>query len=547
MDISVVIVSFNVSSFLDQTLATLQEAIDNLAVEVFVVDNASADDSVAMVRRKYPWATLIETGDNLGFARANNRALERVQGEYVLLLNPDTVVGKDTLTTMKAFLDEHPEAGAAGCKVINPDGSLQLACRRGFPTPGVAFYKMIGLSGLFPKSRTFGAYNLTYLDPEQTTEVDAISGSFMMLRKTALDRVGFLDETFFMYGEDLDLCYRIKKDGWKIYYVPLTEIIHFKGESTKTVPTLKSVRDFYTAMRIFVWKHYKKGGATSYIPQWLVIACIYMFMGVVAGLRMINRMRQPLFDLGLLNISLIIGIILRFGVHFENVPGYSHLQWLSIFIVYSTLYMTTFFFLGMYHRYRNDPDRALIGILLGFMFNVFIVNFIKEYNFSRLASFYCWGLNSITISGWRFAHQLLVDMSAKPLSRYAVIVGRLPDAVLLKRAFEKTGSRYGVVGCVEISKDAIRGRELEGLHVLGLIDELGTIIEEYSIHLVIMVGSAIPFSKVLSVGDRFGLTRPDFKFVPELKSLEKVKSNTDLDITMIDIHPGGLIGKTGGT
>jgi len=282
VDLSVVIVSYNVASFLDQTLTTLQESMRELQgeVEVYVVDNASSDESVDMVKRKYPWVRLIESGSNLGFAGANNLALEKVTGRYVLLLNPDTVLQQDTLRTMVDFLDAHPETGAAGCKVINPDGSLQLACRRGFPTPGVAFFKMIGLSGLFPKSKTFGAYNLTYLDPDALTEVDAISGSFMMLRKEVLDRIGYLDDDFFMYGEDLDLCYRIKEAGWKIHYVPATEIIHFKGESTKTVPTLKSVRDFYTAMHIFVGKHYRNR-SKRYPPNWLLIAGIYLGMAVM--------------------------------------------------------------------------------------------------------------------------------------------------------------------------------------------------------------------------------------------------------------------------
>lgn len=538
MDLSVIIVSYNVASFLDQALTTLEEAIGELKVEVYVVDNASTDDSVPMVKRKYPWVKLIENKENLGFASANNRALEMVKGRYILLLNPDTVLRKNTLTTMVEFLDDHPETGAAGCKVINPDGSLQLACRRGFPTPGVAFYKMIGLSGLFPKSKTFGAYNLTYLDPDSVAEVDAVSGSFMMLRKEALDRVGFLDEEFFMYGEDLDLCYRIKQDGWKIYYVPYTEIIHFKGESAKTVPTLKSIRDFYTAMHIFVDKHYRKR-SKKFLPQWLLIAGIYVSMASVYGFRMVKRAWQPITDLLLLNVSLILGILLRFGIRLENAPDYSGLQWMSIFIVYSVLYMSTFYFIGMYHRYRYVPERSLLGIFIGFLFNVFIVNFIKQYNFSRIASFYCWGFNSILISGWRFVYQLFQTGGSGVVRRQAVIVGKLSDAVTLKHILSESETFFcDITGCVEVSQDAIRGRELEGLHVLGLVDELGDIINEYSINVVIMVGSVIPFSKVLSFGGRFGSMRPEFKLVPELKSAGEVKGRKAGGITMIDIGPG---------
>jgi hypothetical protein len=504
-----------------------------------VVDNASSDDSVEKVKRRHPGAKLIVNGENLGFAAANNQALRLASGRYVLLLNPDTVLRRDTIRTMVEFLDEHPDAGGAGCKVINPDGSLQLACRRGFPTPGVAFFKMVGLSGLFPKSRTFGAYNLTYLDPDSVTEVDAISGSFMMLRKEALDRVGFLDEAFFMYGEDLDICYRIKRAGWKIYYVPLTEIIHFKGESAKTVPTLKSVRDFYTAMHIFVEKHHR--GSFRLFPRQLLIAGIYIQMGWVYGLGALAAARQPLFDLLLLNLSLFLGIIMRFGLSVENLPPYSRMQWVSIFLVYSSLYMATFAFLGMYHRYRSIPERALLGVFLGFLFNVLVVYFVKQYNFSRIASFYCWGFNSIFISGWRVALQTVKSGTYGMKPKRALVVGKITDAAAFRRLVSGAGlPRWDIIGCVEVSSDAMRGREYEGLYVLGLIEELRDIIKEYAVDVVIMIGSSIPFSKILSVGGGFGGITPEFKLVPELKL--SPEGADDGPFAMIDIHPGGMFG-----
>jgi hypothetical protein len=539
MDLSVIIVSYNVSSFLDQALATLEDSARGLEYEVFVVDNASSDDSVEMVRRRHSGVRLIENRENRGFAAANNQALSHASGRYVLLLNPDTVLRRDTVPAMIGFLDDHPEAGGAGCKVINPDGTLQLACRRGFPSPGVAFFKMIGLSGLFPQSRTFGAYNLTYLDPDVVTEVDAISGSFMMLRKETLDRVGLLDEAFFMYGEDLDLCYRIKQAGWKIYYVPLTEIIHFKGESAKTVPTLKSVRDFYTAMHIFVEKHYR--GSFRLFPRRLLIAGIYLRMGWVYGFRAVAAAKQPLFDLLLLNLSLFLGIIMRFGLSVDNLPPYSRMQWVSIFIVYSSLYMATFAFLGMYHRWRNVPERALVGVFLGFLFNILVVYFVKEYNFSRIASFYCWGFNSIFISGWRFALQTERAGSLRMKPKRALVVGKISDAVAFRGLSAAAGfPSWEIVGCVEVSPDAIRGREEEGLYVLGLIEELRDIIREYAVDVVVMVGSSIPFSKILSMGGRFGVTTPEFKLVPELKSGPGGAESGPL--TLIDIHPGGMFG-----
>ena len=540
MDISVVIVSYNVSSFLDQALTTLKDSAQGLDYEVYVVDNASTDESVSMIRDKHSLVKLIENDSNVGFARANNQALKKVNGRYVLLLNPDTVLRRDTLKTMISFLDEHTDAGIAGCKVLNPDGTLQLACRRGFPTPGVAFFKMIGLSDLFPKSKTFGAYNLTYLDPDSLAEVDAVSGSFMMIRKEVIDKVGFLDENFFMYGEDLDICYRAKQAGWKVFYMPQTDIIHFKGESTKTVPTLKNRRDFFKAIHIFVDKHY--AGRTRLFPTWLLSTGIYFKMAWVYGHNMLIRLKQPIVDLLLLNISLIIGIFLRFGITLENAPDYSRLQWISINVVYSVLYMITFYFIGMYHRYRNNPERALLGIFIGFLFNVFIVNFVKQYNFSRIALFYCWGFNSILISGWRFVLELIQLKEKEYVGRKTVVIGKISDAVLLRKVFNESSLfAYDIMGCVEISQDAIRGTEIEGLHILGLVDELNDIIKDYSVDVVIMVGSHIPFSKILNNGRVFGSMRPEFKLIPELNSIVRVKEKETDYINIIDIHSGGML------
>ena len=323
--------------------------------------------------------------------------------------------------------------------------------------------------------------------------------------------------------------------------MPQTEIIHFKGESTKTVPTLKNRRDFFKAMHIFVDKHY--AGRTRLFPTWLLSTGIYFKMAWVYGHNMLIQLKQPIVDLLLLNISLIIGIFLRFGITLENAPDYSRLQWISIYVVYSVLYMITFYFIGMYHRYRNNPERALLGIFIGFLFNVFIVNFIKQYNFSRIALFYCWGFNSILISGWRFVLEMIQLKEKEYVGRKTVVIGKISDAVLLRKVFNESSLfAYDIMGCVEISQNAIRGTEIEGLHVLGLVDELNDIIKDYSVDVVIMVGSHIPFSKILNNGRVFGSMRPEFKLVPELNSIVRVKEKETDYINIIDIHSGGMLG-----
>ncbi|PJC57545.1 MAG: glycosyl transferase, partial [Ignavibacteria bacterium CG_4_9_14_0_2_um_filter_37_13] len=232
MDLSIIIVNYNVKEFLQNLLTSLSKAVANLSSEIIVVDNGSDDGSVELLRNKFPQVTLISNEENLGFSKANNLGLRIAKGKNLLLLNPDTIVQEDTFEKLIKFFEEHQDAGMIGCKILNPDGTLQLACRRSFPGPWTSFCKVSGLSTMFPKSKIFARYNLTFLDEDQSYEVDAISGSFMMVRREVFENIGGLDEQFFMYGEDLDWCYRVQKTGWKVYYVHETTIIHYKGEST---------------------------------------------------------------------------------------------------------------------------------------------------------------------------------------------------------------------------------------------------------------------------------------------------------------------------
>ena len=233
MKLSVIIVNYNVKYFLEQCLHSVQKALGKLEGEVWVVDNNSVDGSVEMVQQKFPTVKIIANTDNKGFSKANNQAIRQANGEYILLLNPDTVVEEDTFSKVIQFMDSHPEAGGLGVKMIDGSGKFLPESKRGLPTYDVAFYKIFGLSALFPKSKTFGRYHLGYLDDSKIHEVDILAGAFMLLRKSILEKTGLLDEDFFMYGEDIDLSYRILKAGAKNYYFPETRIIHYKGESTK--------------------------------------------------------------------------------------------------------------------------------------------------------------------------------------------------------------------------------------------------------------------------------------------------------------------------
>ena len=256
MKLSIVIVSYNVRYFLEQCLVSVQHAVQNLDAEVWVVDNASTDDSVAYLQCLFPEVHFIENKENVGFSRANNQAIRSCRGEYVLLLNPDTIVAENTLEEGVRFLDAHPKAGAVGVRMLQIDGSFAPESRRGLPTPFTSFCKMSGLCSLFPYSRTFGRYYMRYLDVEEANRIEVISGAFFMIRHSALDEVGLLDEDFFMYGEDIDLSYRLLQGGWENWYLPV-DILHYKGESTQK-SSYRYVHSFYNAMLIFFNKHYAR-------------------------------------------------------------------------------------------------------------------------------------------------------------------------------------------------------------------------------------------------------------------------------------------------
>ena len=260
MKLSVVIVSYNVRSYLEQCLQSVQRALEGTEGEVFVVDNHSDDDSVETVRQHYPWVRLIENQENLGFAKANNQAIRQAQGDYILLLNPDTVVAEDTFHGVLAFMDEHPKAGGAGVMMCYEDGSRAPESRRALPTPWVAALKMMG----FTKR-----YYMSDLPWDQPCRIEVVSGAFCLLRHEAIKTVGLLDEDFFMYGEDIDLSYRLLKGGWENWYLPYS-IIHYKGRSTRK-SDYRYVHVFYQAMLIFFQKHYSHLSMVYTVPVKMAI------------------------------------------------------------------------------------------------------------------------------------------------------------------------------------------------------------------------------------------------------------------------------------
>ena len=293
MELSIIIVNYNVKHFLEQCLISVKKALNGIEGEIIVVDNNSVDGSLSLINEKFKDVVLISNQKNTGFSVANNQGIKIAKGENILLLNPDTVVQEDTFVKCLEFFDGHQDAGALGVKMYDGNGRFLPESKRGLPTPSVAFYKIFGLATIFPNSRIFGKYHLGYLSMNENHKVDVLSGAFMLIRRKVLDNVGLLDETFFMYGEDIDLSYRIKKAGYENYYFSKTKIIHYKGESTKK-SSINYVFIFYRAMVIFAEKHFSKKHVKTFSK--LINVAIYFRAAIAVIQRLIRRWILPSMD-----------------------------------------------------------------------------------------------------------------------------------------------------------------------------------------------------------------------------------------------------------
>ena len=573
-DISIIIVNYNVREFLRQSLLSIRKALApmgvvNLAAEIFVVDNGSNDGSADMVRREFPDVKLIANRANLGFARANNQALRQATGRLLVLINPDTVVQEDTFTAIRAFFDQHPETGMVGCKVLNPDGSLQLACRRSFPTPWVAFSRLSGLSRLFPNSRWFGRYNLTYLPENENAEVEAISGSFMVVRREALDQVGLLDEDFFLYGEDLDWCFRMRAAGWKIHYFPGTQIIHFKGESAKQ-SDLDNLRLFYQAMGLFVRKHFRPDSASGrslsdfykriagLISYWLLHAAIWFRAVIAFAQSLLSKSAAPLADLTLMQLSIAAAVWFRFET-LEVLP-----RFLIVDAVYSFIWLICLALFGCYHRSRFSFSQAFAAAALGFLINASLTYFFKQYAFSRAVVLAAGAMNILLLPGWR----LLVKVSrfsfifSKGKAGRTIIVGDFEtDGALVEKlktqpalaptarhavpkALGRPGTgfgfqgKYNLVGLVSLNANEV-GKEYAGVPVLTSLDDLAEWLNaanDHRIQQVIFSTQRIPFGRILEVISKS--PRPSSKIFGR-------KVGGGLSFKLVPSHLDVIIGKSG--
>ena len=290
---SIIIVAYNSCDFIPACLKSVRDACEGIDSQIIVLDNGSVEPILPEIKDFFPEVEWIDSKENLGFGKGCNLAEKQATKPYLFFINPDTIISRDSFREMLKFMDEHPEAGTVGCRILNEDGTLQWACRRSFPTPISAISKTIGLAALFPKSKVLASYNMTYADPDEMIEVDAVSGSFFCIRRDVYEKLNGFDEDFFMYGEDLDLCFRTKEIGLKNYYTPVTNILHFKGQSCRT-RRWKSYLDFYRAMLIFVKKHKD----LYFVPNFLVSFGIMFAAFVGMFSRLIPKFWKMFLDLG---------------------------------------------------------------------------------------------------------------------------------------------------------------------------------------------------------------------------------------------------------
>ncbi len=509
IDISIIIVNYNVRYFLEQCLISISKAVGNLNVEIFVVDNNSIDNSVESIKNKFPDVQLIANKENVGFAKANNQAMKLAKGKYILLLNPDTLVEEDTLVRSYEYMEQNQDTGALGVKLIDGEGAFLPESKRGFPNLSSSFFRLSGLSKLFPKSKIFNRYNLGFLDENKIAEVDVLCGAFMFIRRSILDEVGLLDEDFFMYGEDIDFSYRIKKAGYKIIYFPKTKIIHFKGESTKK-SSLKYHNIFYRAMAIFAKKHY---GGTRLNPLLILINIS------VVLLSFFNFVKSIVKKYILIIVDYVICFYSMFAVqkfwanfHFHNSGYYNTSKTSILFAVFSAIWVAGIFFAKGYHKnHFVNMIKGLFGSTL--LILVFYSLLPENIRYSRAIIL----ISSLVIFVLLLFFRLLFRRFFPGMinigegQKKIAIVGSRQEADRVIRIMDINGVDFEFMGIVATDSGSAISGEMD---LLGEIGHLEDIVELNKLDEIIFCLKDIKMNKVTELMGKIG-RKVRIKVVPE--------------------------------
>lgn len=468
MQLSVIIVNYNVKYFLEQCLLSVQKAIEGIDAEVFVIDNASSDGSREYLEPKFTNIHFTWNKENVGFGKACNQALKQSTGEFVLFLNPDTVVPEDCFTACFNFFQQTPDAGAIGIRMLDGSGKFLPESKRSFPSPITSFYKLSGLSSIFPASKTFGRYHLGYLDQHKNHEVDVLAGAFMMIRRDVINQTGGFDESFFMYGEDVDLSYRIQKTAcsetglkYKNYYFSNRSILHFKGESTKK-SSVNYVRMFYDAMSLFVRKHYSSSRAGVFSS--LINAAIWMRALISLMKRFVLQVGLPLLDAVLIFLSYMLAKFVWTGYIRTDIVYQNKLLWIS-FVVFSFLFLLVSYYTGLYEqkfRYKNLWQSSFISILI----ILAVYSLLPEaYRYSRGLVLLGAMFSYLSLFLWR-KMLLYADIMEKAIDEddyFSLVAGTEADLIKVNNLLHHHGRNQTIQGFVSPLNEA---KSLGPLHEL---------------------------------------------------------------------------------
>jgi len=529
MRLSIIIVNYNVQYFLEQCLLSVEKAIQGLEAEVFVVDNNSVDGSVLMVEQRFPWVKLIANKQNTGFSKANNQAMRIASGEHFLLLNPDTVIEEDTLSKVLQFMDEHPDAGGLGVKMVDGKGRFLPESKRGLPTPETSFYKIFGISRLFPRSKKFNRYYLGHLSNEEVHEIEILSGAFMWMRKSALDKVGLLDEAFFMYGEDIDLSWRIVQGGFKNYYYPHTRIIHYKGESTKK-GSLNYVYVFYNAMVIFARKHFSQKNAELF--SFFINVAIWLRASAAVLYRFVKAIALPAFDIALC-LLLLSGLKEWYAVVKGKIYD-DHLVW-PVFLICAGVWSFSSYLGGAYDK-PLKPFKALKGLAIASALLLLAYSLLPEgMRFSR-ALMLLGAMGSMVVF---FFNRVVVNLVTsrktgleKKRSKRLAIVGSMEEIDRVLAIFKQTNYDLGWVVKVAPAEES----QSEGY--IGRHDQLDDIVRVHKLDEVVFCAKDVSASDIISFMSSVVEGELEFKIAPP-ESLYIIGSNsveTSGDVFILDVN-----------
>jgi O-antigen biosynthesis protein len=521
MDLSVIIVNYNVKYFLEQCLHAVIRASGKISAEIYVVDNNSADGSVQMIQQKFPQVNLMVNNSNPGFAVANNQALKLAEGRYVLLLNPDTVVQEDTFTSCIAFMDEHTEAGCLGVKMIDGKGNFLPESKRALPMPLTAFYKVFGLSAMFPRSKRFGKYHLGYLDNDEIHEVDVISGAYMFIRKSALQKTGLLDEQFFMYGEDIDLSYRLTQLGYRNIYFPKTTIIHYKGESTKK-SSINYVLIFYKAMIIFARKHFS--ARTYRFFSLFIRLAIYFRAGISIFLRFLTSIITPLLDalIGYAGFALFLPIWEK--KHFGYADYYPP-EYLQIVVPgYIAVWVVVIFLTTGYEKKVKFMD-IIRAVLIGSLVILVIYALLPEnWRFSRALILIgsLWVLISTILIRYLLSklnkHIFSFDFWKK--RKRIIIIGDKQESNRVYSIIRQTQIIPELVGFVDPVENRVKD------DFIGHIDQIREIVRINQADELVFCAASVSSQRIIRTMLQFTDTGIEFKIAPP-ESLSVIGSNSN--------------------